>query len=80
MMEATKNSGMDIIDAIVDHRCTGKKMNKSGNNVHVAVKWRGYPDLDWQPLSNRSLRYSQAFVDYATLHPDLKMYLLVAPN
>lgn len=77
LVEATRDSDVYIIDKILDHRITGKKMNKSGNNVHVAVQWRGYSDIDWQPLSNRSLRYSQAFVDYSQMHPELKSYLLV---
>ena len=77
LIESVKDTGMDIIEVIQSHRTDGRRMHKSGANVFVLVKWRGYPDPDWQPLSNRTIRRNQAFLDYAQLHPELQPYVLL---
>jgi hypothetical protein len=59
---AARNAGGFFIDKIVDH--TGNVRRRS--EMSFRVRWKGYnPDDDtWQPM--KTVRETQAFVDYCT--------------
>jgi len=70
-----EDSDRFVVDDIVGHRIVGSKKDKTKtprlNNTQVRVKWEGYDELSWEPLTNRTIRRLEVFREYAQKHPEL---------
>jgi hypothetical protein len=68
-----------VVEAIVGHRVVGSKKEKSKgpkiNTAQVRVKWEGYDELSWEPLTNRTIRRLDLFREYVDKHPELEHLL-----
>ena len=68
-----------VVENIVGHRIVGNKKERSQgpklSTTQVRVKWEGYDELSWEPLTNRTIRRLDLFKEYVNKHPELEHLL-----
>jgi transposase InsO family protein len=76
---AAKDGDLWVVEAITKHRFrVGQKCDL--NNIEVQVKWFNFDDLTWEPLSEVTIRQTEAFVEYVKRTPALKKFALRGPK
>jgi hypothetical protein len=75
--EALRGSTLYVVEEIVAHKVLPRRNRRklSPSDIILTVKWQGYADTSFEPLSNISLRNSAAFVRYAQNVSDLKAFI-----
>ena len=82
--EDPRQMGADIVDKTIVQYINDHKFMPSNSrtlkSTYVAVKWSDEDRTRWEPLSNRDIRRTIAFVRYAQDIPDLRKWIISATN